>query len=358
MKTWDDTTSTCDSGVREKFFEDLQSRDDFGPWNHLQSLDSASLKRSHSYLSSDLSSGVPSTTETLGWPGTSPPDSGPAFVTSENTLETQHSEYADACTPINLGVQSYVTNHERHPNPAFHSGSPITYARTIQNNQFYGVAERCSGSNDTDYDIYDPHLETSSSHQPDEPVSPQQHGALPVYPIHPLSDKYDGTTACQLNEPTPYHEDPLSEYAGFTHPQTATISIEGTSERFQSDTASSFPPTAGFFPEYWPVSAKEGIRPKARPASRSFALRPASRNSRGNKKPSVPLTEPSLSVIHEDGKGGVASSSQTTKKGRRAGPLSRVKAAQAAKNRKEKSVCIRCKMMKQAVSTPKSHEIS
>lgn len=128
-------------------------------------------------------------------------------------------------------------------------------------------------------------------------------------------------------------------------------SIEGTCERFQPNIASSFPPTAGFFPQYWPD--KQNTK-NTKPTSGPFPLRPAIR-SRTNRQVSISTID-QLSVIHEYGKGTNIPSAQASRKGRRAGPLSKAKATQAAIIRKNKSVCIRCKMMKQSVRTLSHHK--
>lgn len=125
------------------------------------------------------------------------------------------------------------------------------------------------------------------------------------------------------------------------------ISIEGSCERFVSGVASSFPPTAGHFPEYWSSKqAPPNISNAKKSSSSSIALRPTTR-PRVNRK-SISMGEVSGSVIHGHGKS--APTAPVSRKGRRAGPLSKAKATQAAIIRKNKSVCIRCKMMKQSVS--------
>ena len=126
---------------------------------------------------------------------------------------------------------------------------------------------------------------------------------------------------------------------------TNGINIEGTRERFLPDVASSFPPTAGHFPEYWP--SKEAPQ-NAKNSSSAIVLRSTARHPRMNRK-SISMGEVSGSAIHGNGKS--APTAPVARKGRRAGPLSKAKATQAAIIRKNKSVCIRCKMMKQSVSS-------
>ncbi|KAL9030360.1 MAG: hypothetical protein Q9196_001510 [Gyalolechia fulgens] len=53
-----------------------------------------------------------------------------------------------------------------------------------------------------------------------------------------------------------------------------------------------------------------------------------------------------LAIVREDGKGGALLPPSTPKKGRRTTGLSVEQATQAAKNRKEKTVCIKCRMLK------------
>ena len=125
---------------------------------------------------------------------------------------------------------------------------------------------------------------------------------------------------------------------------------EGTCQGFRSDVSASYPPSTGCFLECWPCNGNPRNPYGLKSTSSPFPLRPATRNSKGNRKASVGASELPLAVIHEHGKGEVTSTVQNTRKGRRAGPLSKAKATQAAIIRKNRSVCIRCKMMKQSVS--------
>lgn len=332
------------------------------PWNHLQSLVAVEPQTMRlPQVDGDFSdvSGVMSATETLAWPANSPPESIQPFICSNAGGDYN---YDDASEPYN-GVNG--ANIQYSPDNGL-AGSP--QGATLESStcmpgghpfpNFY-QHESSLSMNDGNYQLLNPHV--------DKPASYLYSGMEPHFSykawnyLQGLSPFLTGATVSSPNEENSSqncwdeaascrHDDPFPGYAGITHGQSGVIKIEGNCERFQPELASSFPPTAGFFPEYWSGCVMDEPRNADEPRPRPFAWRPASRNSRVNRKLSVSATMPTLSVIHEDGKGGVALSTLNTMKGRRVGPLSKSKAAQAAKNRKEKCVCIRCKMMKQSVS--------
>lgn len=358
LQLWDDRNIADDAGVQHETFED-QRFGHVGPWNHLQSFNSHAINPNHQYrLSSDLSSDVPSSVGTAGWPGTSPPDSSSAFALYDSTIDAGRLQNVEPFTPTKQGAANHLTYNEDRKILDAISNNPTVQALPNQEIPgFYSPEGNRRISSDISNETLDFHIESPSLYQRHEAVPSPDHGNPLRYPTEVLSTGHNVTSfnysvesiSYHNNEPGLYnYDDPLSEYAGLTHPQSALIGNEGKSERFPPDAALS-PPTLGCIPDYWPGGPTEESRLKSKPASRSVALRPAPRNSRGNRKPSITIIDPPLSVIHEDGKGGLASSSPTSKKGRRAGPLSKSKAAQAAKMRKEKSVCIRCKTMKQSV---------
>lgn len=305
-------------------------------------------------------SGVVSTPGTLAWPANSPPDAGLPVVCGDNIGDVSYGEVAEPFNGANMANMQYSPETYGFSSPrgeTFDFSTQRPFEHSFSNSHQH--EESFQGTNDGTYNLLDHTVENPASYLHTgmesyndcevwncfQEVSPHLTGeALSSSNEENSMHNYcDGSASCR-------HEDPLTEYAGITHPQSGAIKIEGVSERFQSDLASSFPPTTRFFSEYWPDRVSDVSRNVDEPPSRSIALRPASRNSRVNRKPSISATMPTLSVIHEDGKGGVALSTLNTMKGRRVGPLSKSKAAQAAKNRKEKCVCIRCKMMKQSVS--------
>jgi hypothetical protein len=342
--------------------EERRNSTGYEPWNHLRTFDTPNPHQTHLLrLNSDFSdvSGVISTIETLAWPGNSPPDSGLAFIPGDN-IDDIYNETAKVHSGPNGDITQYPQDAYGLSNPQdgrIDPAAPGSVEHLFQN--IHQPERSFHSAHDVSYPFFNQSMDNTTSY-PDsgtgscvqydtwnylQGISPYLTGRQFSSPQqeNPLRSCWDEPASCR-------YEDPLIEYAGITHPQSGAINIEGTSERFQSDLASSFPPTAGFFPEYWPVRVKEEPRNAGETRSRSFALRPASQNSRVSRKHSVSATMPTLSVIHEDGKGGLALSALNTLKGRRIGPLSKSKAAQAAKNRKEKCVCIRCKMMKQSVS--------
>ena len=359
MRSWDNRNLADDAVIKDETLDD-QRFGHVGPWNHLQSFSSQAIYPNHRYrLSSDLSSDVPSSIGTTGWPGNSPPDSSSAFALFDSVIDARRQQYAEPLLLTNKRATTYSTYHE---NLMSLDSNPTAQALLGQDVPEFHVSEGDRRiSNGINYETLDLQIESPPLDQRYEALSSQGDGILLDSPIEALSSYHNVTSFNHHDEPMSYHNDEpglyyyddlLSEYAELTHPQSAIISTEGVPKCFQLDAEPPFPTTPGCFPDYWPSGPIEESRPTSKPTPRSLSLRPASRNSKGLKKQSITITEPPLSVIHEDGKGGLASSSPTTKKGRRAGPLSKSKAAQAAKMRKEKSVCIRCKMMKQSVGIP------
>lgn len=274
--------------------------------------------RSVKHMNSPLSS----TSGTHMWPSSSPPDSAVVLPPNDSIADLGPADFTDAyrfkapevvqpvataikleipeTQPENLAIQ--VPFHQDHPSP-YQSRD----GRRISDDAGYETAIEGIPP----YQSVNPHL------QPDYEVLRQDH-PMDEQKIEPDSER---------------------------HPNG--ISIEGTCDRFVSGVASSFPPTAGHFPEYWPSKQTPPNIPNGKKSSSSIALRPTARPPRVNRK-SISMGEISGSAVH-----GHRKSSTTTpvaRKGRRAGPLSKAKATQAAIIRKNKSVCIRCKMMKQSVS--------
>ncbi len=339
--------------------EEQKSSAEQEPWSHLHTYDVPPSQQTHFVrLETDFSdaSGIISADETFAWPANSPSDSTFAFPLGDGFADRAYGDMATAYNGAN------VTNAANIPYP------PETYAFNLPpwqtsdsvpaglaDHHFanFGQVKGFQSMNDDIYQLTGHKPNHSTPYQPGSCYGCEAwkyvEAVSPIPTENLLSSPQDEVPVqSDWDEPDSFgREDPVMEYAGIRDPQSGAMKIEGNSERFQSGLASSFPPTAGFYPEYWPVHTRDESRNLDEARSRSFALRPASR--RVNRKLSVSLTAPTLSVIHEDGKGGLALSNMNTMKGRRVGPLSKSKAAQARKNRKEKCVCIRCKMMKQSV---------
>ena len=343
--------------------EERRNSTGYEPWNHLQTFVASDPQRTRLLqVNGDFSdvSGVMSATETLAWPANSPQDSSRPFICGDTVGDFSYGDMAEPYSLANVANIPYSPDTYLVSSP---QGGTFDFpARTPAGRSFphfYQNEESRHSTNDGSCQLLDYVVDKPASYLYNgmeshlscaawsylQDISPHQTGATVSSPNeeNSLHHYWDEAASCR-------HDDPLTEHAGIIHPPSSVIKIEGNSERFQPDLASSFPPTAGFFPEYWSGHVNDEPRSIDEPRSRPFAWRPASRNSRVNRKLSVSATMPTLSVIHEDGRGGVALSTLNTMKGRRVGPLSKSKAAQAAKNRKEKCVCIRCKMMKQSVS--------
>lgn len=278
----------------------------------------------HSYRAvKNINSPLSPTSGTHVWPSSSPPDSAVGFPPNDGISDLGHADFTDSYSPevvqqvataIKLEIPEtqpknlpfQVPFHQDHPNP-YQSGD----GRRISDDAGYETANHeMEGI---------PPYQAANSHL--------QHDYGVLRKIQPMEEQ-------KIEPDSEIHAN--------------GINIEGTSERFLSGVASSFPPTAGHFPEYWPSKQTPSNIQNAKKSSSSIALRPTARTPRVNRK-SISMGEVSGSAIHGHGKS--APTTPVARKGRRAGPLSKAKATQAAIIRKNKSVCIRCKMMKQSVSS-------
>ena len=289
------------------------------------------------------------------WPPHSPPDSGLPLICGDNIGGFPEPGYTENLVNTQYFPETFGVTSPQSTIIDFSADRPDQH--NLPN--VYQYEGSIQSTNDGSRQFLDQMLDNPAAYEHNE-VGPCHNylNCLQEIPPHLMGgdlsssheenlmqNGWDESAACR-------HDDPLTEYAGITHPQSGPVKIEGASEPFQFGVAASFHFTAECFPESWPVDSHDEPRHEGEARSRSSAWQqpPASRNSRVNRKLNVSTTMPPLSVIHEDGKGGLAFSQLNTMKGRRVGPLSKSKAAQAAKNRREKSVCIRCKMMKQSVS--------
>ncbi|MCJ1423448.1 hypothetical protein MMC29_001331, partial [Sticta canariensis] len=270
--------------------------------------------------------GISPTSGAQTWP--SPPDSGVVFVSSDSFANSKsagiaenHSLNPPETVPHLAQDAGQETADPQPRHTPFYEHSQPQHKQT----EDYQPGQERRVSSDTGYGT------------PDQDA----HG-LPQYQIGDHPDHQDDGEVKPLR-PTDIIEQPAE--ARIERP-----SIKGTYEHFQPDVASSLPPIPECFPEYWPVKSNTRLVQHSKSTSGPFAFRPSMRNPRVNRKVSVPTVDTPLSVIHENRKGAPHPSQQATRKGRRAGPLSKAKATQAAIIRKNKSVCIRCKMMKQSCS--------
>jgi len=142
------------------------------------------------------------------------------------------------------------------------------------------------------------------------------------------------------------------------HPKA--ILIPTSSKRYESTQPSSFPVTQGFYPRDLPPGlvdhpgqSSQNTRPRGNTISTPMASsQPMQRNTSGSKSARRSRTG-SLSIIQEDGQTPIAlSSSPGSQKGRRSRPLNPEAREGARQKRIEKTVCIRCRMMKQTASAP------
>lgn len=281
----------------------------------------------HSYRSvKNINSPISPTSGTHVWPSSSPPDYAMVFPSNDSIADLGHGDFTDSyrskapevvqqvATAIKLEIPEtqpkippfLVPFHQDHPSP-------------------YQSSDGRRISNDAGYETANHEIEGIPPYQAPNPHHQQEHRVLGK--IQPMEEQ-------QLEPDSEIHAE--------------GINIEGTCERFLPGVASSFPPTAGYFPEYWPSKQTPPNIQDAKKSSSSIALRPTTRPPRVNRK-SISMGEVSGSAIHGHAKS--APTISMARKGRRAGPLSKAKATQAAIIRKNKSVCIRCKMMKQSVSS-------
>lgn len=277
-------------------------------------------------LGDEPNSGISPTSGAQAWP--SPPDSGVVFVSSDSFT---NSTCAGIAEPYGFNPPEAVPHLAEAVDLETADLQPrhVPFYEPFQHEQTeeYQLGQERRISSDTGYETLDHDMDGLPLYQLDDRPDHQDH--VDVRPLR--------TTAIMNIE----------------QPSEARIekpSVEGTCDHFQPDMASSFPPSAGCFPDYWAVKSNARPVQHSKSTSGPFAFRPVTRTPRVNRKASVPTIEAPLSVIHEYRKGAPNPSHQATRKGRRAGPLSKAKATQAAIIRKNKSVCIRCKMMKQSVS--------
>ena len=127
------------------------------------------------------------------------------------------------------------------------------------------------------------------------------------------------------------------------HPNA--IRIKPCSDHYQSDLTSTFPPTAGFYPDK--LSNPDLRRRRVAPSTIRHSVSPPNQVNIPFRRRPRATTVGSLSIIREDGQRDLPMSRTASQKGRRKGPLAKETAVAAAQRRKEKSVCIRCRTMKQ-----------
>ena len=171
-----------------------------------------------------------------------------------------------------------------------------------------------------------------------------------MHQIQPTSDQHGTTYDAAVAQ---YQDN--DESRQLDHPNA--IMIPTSSQRYQSDRPSSFPITAGFFPSSIPPSqanraTQHAHKPRRRrdtvstPNTFSIPMR-----RKGSNKSARASRSGSLNVIREDPRISSSLSSRGSLKGRRNGPLSEATRSDAKQKRIEKTVCVRCHMMKQKVVT-------
>lgn len=281
----------------------------------------------HSYRSvKNINSPLSPTSGTHLWPSSSSPDSAVVFRSNDSIADLGNADFIDSykfkapgavqqlATAIKLEILETQAEHQPFQVP-FHQDQPSPYQS--------GDGRRIS--DDAGHEIANHEIEEIPPYQATNPILQQDYKELRQ--IQPMEEqKIESDSEIYANG----------------------INIEGTRERFLHGVASSFPPTAGHSSEYWPSKQTPPNIQNAKKSSSTIALRPTARPPRVNRK-SISMGEVSGSAIHGHGKS--APTAPVARKGRRAGPLSKAKATQAAIIRKNKSVCIRCKMMKQSVSS-------
>lgn len=281
----------------------------------------------HSYRSvKTINSPLSPTSGTHLWPSSSPPDSAVVFPSNDSIADLGNADFTDSyrfkapeavqqlATAIKLEIPDTQPEHQLFQVP-FHQDHPSSYQS--------GVGRQISDNAGHETAIHE--MEGIPPYQATNP---------------PLQQDYK-----ELRQIQPMEEQKIESDSEI---QTNGVNIEGARELFLPGVASSFPPTAGHFPEYWPSKQAPPNIQNAKNSSSAIALRSTTRPSRMKQK-SISMGDVSGSAIHGNGKS--ATTAPVARKGRRAGPLSKAKATQAAIIRKNKSVCIRCKMMKQSVSS-------
>jgi len=134
-----------------------------------------------------------------------------------------------------------------------------------------------------------------------------------------------------------------------------TIRIPRSSQRYQPDQASSFPPTAGHYPKFMHAEQRTKKHrstistPRPVPPISSGISVPMRRESSRNKSTRGSRSG-SLKAIPEDDHVSLCRSPAGSTRGRRNGRLKLATALAASEKRTTGTVCIRCKVLKQTVS--------
>ena len=215
-----------------------------------------------------------------------------------------------------------------------------------------------------DSNLLSPYASTSRQHDSLNSVGNQFQNTLETYPWMPGLERTTSTQSMDAisqsgtnHNGTTDHIDRLGD-PYVTH--TEAIQIPASSKRYSPTLSSSFPITQGFYPREIPPSLIDQCgQPSGETRARSNTLpipipssHPMQRNASGSRS-SRRSRNGSLSIIREDGKKAIAlSTSPNSQKGRRSGPLDPGAREGARQKRVEKTVCIRCRMMKQTVTSP------
>lgn len=187
-----------------------------------------------------------------------------------------------------------------------------------------------------------PYPEISGSDNPN-------HHHLPGPQAWTIDDRYNSAYNGTAGYTTNYQSLELD------HPNA--IRIPTTSDRYESDRPSSFPITAHFFPNNLtntqvipPIAVTKDPRRRRVTIGTPSPFSIQMQRKISSHRPAKASRSDSLEVIREDGQSLLRSSPTGSFKGRRTGPLSKEARAGAKQKRIERSVCIRCYMMKQKVS--------
>ena len=135
------------------------------------------------------------------------------------------------------------------------------------------------------------------------------------------------------------------------YPPTGWIS--NPSQHYQPDQASSYPPTAGYWPYSMPVLQARQDLHSTSPASNTTSI--PMRRKPSKDKPTRKHKFASLKSISKDDRCKRGLSPTGAVRGRRKGQLDPETALAAKTKRSEGTVCIRCKVMKMAVSAPRHY---
>ncbi len=158
--------------------------------------------------------------------------------------------------------------------------------------------------------------------------------------------------------PPDFVRDSALDFATLDHP--GAIKIGASSGHYKPDLTSSYPPSAGCYPDYMPAMQGPG-RHQHRPliSTSEPTILPSSppnlpfRKHSNRPTPTRGSRSGSLSIIREYGHsphGSPILSRNGSGKGKRKGPLPTATAIAAAQKRKDGNVCIRCRTMKMTVS--------